>query len=180
MTRILFLLIILLSFQFGFSQSTSESSTNPFEYKWMNKKFPIDTLFSYDGDTLILADNVKNYVINFWFTSCPPCIAEIEWLNKLKKEYQSEELGFLAISFESKESLGSFLEARDFNFKHFYLEQQQINENYLTIGYPTTIILDKTGKVTFQKSGGHANPEKAIEIYQLISKEIEKLRLTMN
>ncbi len=177
MTRIVFFLIFLSFFQFGFSQSEAENSSSPFDYKWMNKKFPIDTLVSYDSDTLILSEGKKYYIINFWFTSCPPCIAEIKWLNKLKGEYQHSEFEFLAVSFESKESMSSFLVEHNFKLKQFYFQQQQINENFLTIGYPTTIILDKTGKVIFQKSGGHANQEDAVEIYQLISQEIAKLKL---
>ena len=175
MTRLLYLSIALFFLQPGFSQSINELSSNPFEYKWLNNKFPIDTLISYDHDTLILSENQKNYVINFWFTSCPPCISEIKWLNKLKEEYQSSELEFLAISFETKESLNKFLETHNYDFQQFYLDQKLINENSLTIGYPTTIILDKTKKVIFQKSGGLANPDNAVEIYHLISKEIEKL-----
>jgi thiol-disulfide isomerase/thioredoxin len=178
MTRIVFLLIFFCSCINGFSQSKNEPASNPFDYKWLNRKFPLDTLISYDNDTLILSDKQKNYVINFWFTTCPPCLAEIKWLNKLKEDYQNADLEFLAITFESKESLNRLLETHRFEFKQFYLEQRYINENFLTIGYPTTIILDKNKKVVFQKSGGHANEEDAEEIYKVISEQIEKLRLT--
>jgi cytochrome c biogenesis protein CcmG/thiol:disulfide interchange protein DsbE len=177
MTRISFLFISFCFCITGFSQSTNATDLNLFNYKWLNKKFPLDTLVSYNNDTLILSETQKNYVINFWFTSCPPCVAEIKWLNKLKEDYQSSELEFLAVSFESKESLNNFLESHNFKFNQIYLEQKQINENFLANGYPTTIILDKNKKVVFQKSGGHANEEDAKEIYKSISEEIEKLRL---
>ena len=176
-TRTTFLLIVTCFCFTGFSQSSNESHSNPFEYKWLNKKFPLDSLISYDNDTLIISENHKHYVINFWFTNCPPCLAEIKWLNKLKKDYQSSELEFLAVSFESKEILDIFLETHNFEFKQFYLEQKKINENLLTIGYPTTIILDQNKKVLFQKSGGPDNQEAAQEIYQILSEEIEKMGL---
>lgn len=177
MIRILSLATFLLLLGFAFPKASKEQGSNPFEYKWLNKQFPIDTLISYENDTLVLSESPRNHVVHFWFTSCPPCIAEIKWLNKLKEQYQGPGLEFIAVSFESKKRLSNFLETHDFNFKQYYLDQQRINENYLTIGYPTTLVLDKTGKVIFQKSGGHDDPEKAVEIYQLISNEIEKHQL---
>lgn len=177
MTKIPFLLLSSFFLQTGFSQPTNQQQYSPFEYKWLNQQFPIDTLISYNFDTLILSQNEQYYVINFWFTTCPPCIAEIKWLNKLKEEFQNSELDFIAVSFEKQKNLNNFLENHSFEYKQFYLEQKKINEMALTIGYPTTIIIDKNQKVIFQKSGGHDNEKDAVEIYQLISKEFKKLNI---
>ena len=41
-----------------------------------------------DGEILNSADlRGKVLVLNFWFTSCPPCIAELPGLNRLVDEY---------------------------------------------------------------------------------------------
>lgn len=175
MFRVQCLLLGLILVSVSFSQTKNSIQTNPFDYKWMDQQFPIDTLISFDNDTLVLSENQKYYVINFWFSSCMPCIAEIKWLNKLKEEYQSSELEFLAVTFEKKELVDTFLKNNQFEFQQFYIEEEKINENALAIGYPTTLILDKSGTVFFHKTGGYPDEEEAEAIYKILSLEIEKL-----
>src|SRR5689334_20368114 len=43
----------------------------------------------------------KIVVLNFWFTACPPCLAEIPALNKLAKEYKNKNVIFFGITYDS-------------------------------------------------------------------------------
>lgn len=156
----------------SYAQDTIEFTSNPFDYYWMNKKFPVDTLISYEDDTLFFRNESKIYVINFWFTNCTPCITEIPWLNKIKDEFPADSVEFIAITYESDQTLSNFLSTHPFNFKQYYLPQQTINQLRLTIGYPTTIMLDKNGLVIFQKSGGYPNEDAAKEIYKVLHSAI--------
>jgi thiol-disulfide isomerase/thioredoxin len=45
----------------------------------------------------------KVIVINLWFTTCHPCIAELPALNKLVKEYKDKNVVFLGLSTDTKE-----------------------------------------------------------------------------
>lgn len=175
MTKTLVLLIALLSFQMVTAQSTDEDKSSPLYYEWKNETFPIDTLVSYNNDTLILSKNNKVFVINFWFTTCQPCIAEIKWLNKLQEDYASDSLGFIGISFNSKKEIDAFTKTKPYDFQQFHLKKEIINENALAKGYPTTLILDSTGKVILYKVGAPKDETLAESVYEELAEELEKL-----
>lgn len=172
-------LLIILSFlmysSIGYSQDPSKKGSDFPEYKWLNKRLPLDTLISYQGDTLVLFTSDKHYVISFWFTNCPPCISEIRWLNKLKREFSNQNIEFLAISFDSIEDIENLLLTHPFDFDLYQLNQNIINENSLTIGYPTNLIVKSNGEVIFQKSGGSSDQEQSKEVYDLLSEELKVL-----
>ena len=161
----------------SFLQGQAPSVSQPlqrYHYKWFNQKLPLDTLVSYQGDTLIISGAKKSYVISFWLTTCPPCRAEAKWLNKLKAEYESDSLGFIAITFEPSEELMAFLKDHPFSFEHFYLEQKIINELSLARGYPTNLLLNSKGIVVFYKAGGYADEERAEVIYTTFAQQIKE------
>ncbi len=172
--------IFLLIFSFVLCSNISCSQDLPNEsyfpeYKWLNKKLPLDTLISYQGDTIVLFNSEKHYVVSFWYTNCSPCIAEISWLNKLKLEFSSEKIEFIAISFDSKEEVDNLLVSHPFDFELYHLSQSIINRNMLALGYPTNLVVTNEGKVIFQKSGGSSSQEESKEIYYLLSEKLQAL-----
>lgn len=52
----------------------------------------------------------KVYVVEFWATWCPPCIASMPHLSELQQKYASKGLQIISISDESIEKVNSFLE----------------------------------------------------------------------
>ena len=53
----------------------------------------------------------KVVVLNFWFVSCKPCIAEIPELNEVYKTYKNNsDVVFASITFDKKEKVDVFLE----------------------------------------------------------------------
>ncbi len=174
MRKILFTILFLSSIS-GYCQDSNNKDSRFPEYKWLNKKLPLDTLLSYQGDTLVLFNSNNHYVISFWHTNCLPCITEISWLNKLKIDYADENVEFIAISFDKKEEIDNLLASHPFNFELYYLNQKSINKNMLALGYPTNLVVSSSGFVQFQKMGGYSGNEKAGEIYEVLSREIKKL-----
>jgi cytochrome c biogenesis protein CcmG/thiol:disulfide interchange protein DsbE len=94
----------------------------------------------------------KPMVINFWFTSCAPCVAEIPGLNEMKTKYDSS-VNFLAITYEDQQTVSNFLKKIPFNFK-MVAGQQEFAEQY-AIGYPTTLFINKEGIITGRMGGGN-------------------------
>jgi len=176
MKSTLLFLTLFLSFISLNAQVTSPSKQDINDYQFLNKKFPFDTLVSYDNDTILLSsfDNTI-FVISFWFSSCPPCISEIKPLNKLKEDFSNYKIEFIAISFDSENDLKSVLDKHPFKFSLFKMDRQQIYNSRLTQGFPTNLILDKNKIITYQKSGGSSDIEKAKTIYDILSSEIEKV-----
>ena len=87
----------------------------------------------------------KPTFITFWFTQCAPCIKELPALKDLKNRYGNK-VNFLAITFNNKKEVESFLEKREFDYKHIIDAQEFINEIGLNT-YPRNIFLDKNGVV---------------------------------
>lgn len=59
------------------------------------------------------------YLINFWATTCPPCLKELPWFETLASEFEHEKLRMLFINTDGK----SHLEDRLFPF----LERRKID-----------------------------------------------------
>ncbi|MCB9309709.1 MAG: TlpA family protein disulfide reductase [Lewinellaceae bacterium] len=56
----------------------------------------------------------KTIVLNFWFTSCKPCIAEIPVLNELVDE--NKDVVFLALAADKEDRIQSFLKKHSFHY----------------------------------------------------------------
>ena len=70
------------------------------------KEMPLLSLKTISGEKIETKDlKGKVIVINLWFTTCHPCIAELPALNKLVKEYKDKNVVFLGLSTDTKEIL---------------------------------------------------------------------------
>lgn len=92
--------------------------------------------------------NDKVTLINLWFTSCPPCIAEIPYLNDLKKQYE-DRVNFVAITFENKDKINTFLERKPFDFEHLVDGVTYLKKDLKTNTYPKLVFIDQEGTVRF-------------------------------
>ncbi len=114
----------------------------------INKKFPIQNFVNTDKKNFERNHlEGKPTVINFWFTQCPPCIAEIPLLNDMVEKY-GDQVNFISISFDDKGKIERFLKKQNFNFEHIVNSRKQISDLKIS-AYPTTLILDKNGVTKF-------------------------------
>ena len=90
-------------------------------------------------------------MINFWFKNCAPCIDEMPALNKLKEKYQ-DQVHFVAITFNTKSEVNTFLETHEFNFEHLIDANDFCNELSIN-SYPLNVFIDSTGKVVAVENG---------------------------
>ena len=87
----------------------------------------------------------KPVVVNLWFTTCGPCVAEMPALNRIRREKAASEIVFLALTFDKKEKVQVFLQKRAFAFRHVAGAQRYCDQ--FTAGYPITLFVDRTGVV---------------------------------
>ncbi|MDA8972237.1 redoxin domain-containing protein [Saprospiraceae bacterium] len=103
-------------------------------------------------------------LINFWFINCPPCQMEIPDLNELRAEYEGRNVAFLAITFDVKSKVKSFLQESPFNFQHFP-NARSIIELYGIQVFPTSVVINKEGKVVNSKIGGSMNIKEELKVF---------------
>jgi thiol-disulfide isomerase/thioredoxin len=111
----------------------------------------------------------KVIVLNFWFTSCRPCVAELPELNKLSQEYNDKDVVFLAPTFNTDDEVNSFLSHKEFHYTILPNARQLISD-YRVSGYPTHIIIDRNSVIRFYQIGAESE-----SIFSILNTEIEKL-----
>ncbi len=86
----------------------------------------------------------KTVILNFWASTCIPCIEEIPSLEDLQQ--QRPDISVIAISMdEDQDSYKRFLEKYHINLHTVWDGAQKVNPMYGTYRYPETYVIDKNG-----------------------------------
>lgn len=106
-------------------------------------------------DKLVEVNNNKTMILDFWYTSCMPCIKTIPHLNKLKEKYNGkiDIIGINPVENQEKHKakITDFLKQTPMDYPILIVEE--IPEAYNIRAYPTLYVLDKNGKVRFSQIG---------------------------
>jgi thiol-disulfide isomerase/thioredoxin len=117
-------------------------------------------------DSKKLLDQIIVY--NFWFTTCPPCKAEIPKLNQLRDKYKDKNIEFIAIALDPEYLIQEYIQKNPFNYD-IIAEGRWIAEKFEISSYPTNIVVDKKGVVQFYEVGYKS------DIVERMSNEIDKI-----
>lgn len=126
------------------------------------------SLQSTDGRTVHLSDYLgKNVVLlDFWSTTCNPCLAEMPHLVDLYKANKDKGLVVLAISRDGPESLGDVnrvVHDNDMSFPVLLDQETTVLAHYNPKGdMPFAVLIDKNGTVLESKPGYLPGDEKAL------------------
>lgn len=86
----------------------------------------------------------KPTFINFWSTTCAPCLKEIPILNKLK-ESLGDKVNFIGITYDNKEKVDKFLQTHSYSFQQITDAGPQLKTFFVIQRYPVSFIIDKNG-----------------------------------
>lgn len=107
----------------------------------------------------VLESRGKVTVINYWYTSCDPCVEELPHFEKVHKDYLGE-INMVAVhgyGFASNANIQKFLDENGWNewTMMFALDLEKTTFEMLggKSAYPLTVVLDAEGVITFVKQG---------------------------
>ncbi len=99
----------------------------------------------------------KVLVINFWFVKCPPCKQEIPDLNKMVEGFENEkDVIFVAVGLDEDWEIKEFLKETPFKY-HQIAYGRTIANKFGVKGYPTHVVVDRTGNIKFSTLGLGSN-----------------------
>jgi thiol-disulfide isomerase/thioredoxin len=111
---------------------------------------PAFALKDLQGRTARLNDyKGKVLLINFWATWCAPCLVEMPDLVKLQKEYKSHGLQIVGITCPpmTRKDVKDVARKLKINYPILFGTDKVSDEYYATSVLPTTIIVDRDGKI---------------------------------
>lgn len=126
---------------------------------------PDFTLKAIDGVNLRLAEQRGDIMlINFWASWCGPCIQEMPQLDKLAEKYQPLGVQVWGVNVESDSSAAkAYLSKVSVGFPILLDQDNSVSKAYQVEAMPTTVILDKDGKVRSVHRGYKPGFEKKYE-----------------
>lgn len=124
-------------------------------------------------DQTVRLKNDKMRILEFWDTSCIPCIQIIPDLNKLKQKYknQIEIVGINPVENkpEQKDKIDRFLQQTQVNYPILLVDE--VPKAYNVRIYPTLYVIDKNGKVLYSGKGPLENTYEKLD--SLLTKHIK-------
>jgi len=114
------------------------------------KPAPDFSLSDIDGTKVRLADfKGKVVVLNFWSTTCAPCVAELSSLNALYRELKGSGLTVLGISLDRTiKPVKELAEKQHIAYPLLMDSLQEVYfDTYALFGQPVSIVIDRSGLV---------------------------------
>lgn len=137
----------------------------------------------YDGNSVdesLFSGNAVT-VVNFWFTGCKPCVAELSKLNELNDTIKSmggEVVGINTETFDGNEDAikeaAAVLESQGAAYRNLSIDSASDTGKYASniMAFPTTILVDRNGNIVGDPMlGGIDNQDN----YDTLMKQIQSV-----
>ncbi|MBI2729871.1 MAG: TlpA family protein disulfide reductase [Sphingobacteriales bacterium] len=172
MSKILFILIVSFLPKNMYCQAIVEADSGAIEkYKEALKKYigkeSVDFVIKgSNGKSVSKKDLVgKVTFMNFWFESCPPCVAEFDALNRVYNEFKGQtKFQFVSFTFENKEAVERVTKKYALEFPIYYTSYEKCSLLNFNQGYPTNIIFNEKGQIIYFNAGGPTTNSEANKI----------------
>lgn len=110
-------------------------------------------LMDLEGNRVNLKDYKDQVIfVNFWATWCPPCRAELPYLEEFYQDYHTK-IAFLLVSNEDGEIVENFFHKEQFDLPNYKSISRPPAIFLETNSIPASYIIDKKGRVAVAKTG---------------------------
>jgi len=122
---------------------------------------PAFTLASRAGQDVSLTQYKGNVVmINFWASWCGPCRQEMPLLESIYKKYNKMGFTMIGVNVEpDSNAANEWLKATPVSFPILYDRDSKVSKLYDVAGMPSTVIIDRNGKLRVLHRGYKAGDE---------------------
>jgi thiol-disulfide isomerase/thioredoxin len=125
----------------------------PYDSVFLGKDVYKIELFDTAGNITTLEKFRGKYLyVDFWFTGCKPCIAEIPSFKKLKAKLDRKDVVFVTISIDPTESMWlETIRKHNIDGEHFWtgrdLSYGMLKDEFKIVSFPFYWIVDPEGKI---------------------------------
>lgn len=139
----------------GVSDAGQSPPAAPPEEKSWNGVIPPDfALKDISGRLHRLSDwTGKVVVLNFWATWCVPCVEEMALFELADRQFRDKGLIVAGITEESAQTASAFFAKNRYTYTSLVDEGGETIDAYQVHGWPSTVVIDRRGKVAFRKDG---------------------------
>lgn len=138
----------------------------------------------FDGNKIdeSLFSNNAVTVLNFWFSGCKPCVAELSKLNELNEAIKSmggQVVGVNTETFDGNETAieeaKSILESQGTEYRNVCFDSDSDAAQYASniMAFPTTILVDRNGNIVGAMLGGIDEQENYDQLMEQIQSVID-------
>lgn len=140
----------------------------------VQEKAPDFTLKTLDGPNQRLQEYQGQVVlINFWASWCGPCRQEMPLLDRIHQRYQ--DAGFAVLGINVEDEVGPAKEVAErskITFPVLLDQEQKVSEMYDLQAMPSTVVVDRDGKVRYIHRGYKPGDEaKYLEVVKALIRE---------
>lgn len=122
----------------------------------VNQFAPDFTLPSLEGPDISLSDYRGRVVfVNFWQTTCPPCVEELPEFREFFADQNPAEVALIAVNVdEMRQTIMDFFTENNIVGIPVALDtDSSVRRSYGVMGYPVTFVINAEGVVRFTKIG---------------------------
>ena len=128
------------------------------ENERISRPAPTLAMQKLDGENITSADlQGRAVVVTFWAGWCSPCIKELPYLQKLKKQFYEQNVEFLAVNID-QDSSGRRGMVANFRYQSapsltFVLGDLEMRKAFGSNEIPYTCIIDQDGQIRYERKG---------------------------
>ena len=118
----------------------------------------------------------KVTMIDVWYQGCAPCVVEFEFFNKLYLNYSNNPtFQLFTFTFDTEEDAKEVAKKHNLLYDVACIDRKECYRLNYNAGFPTIIIIDQYGTVSFYDHGGHTDKEKVAEYFKKLEYKVDDL-----